>query len=291
MRRPSQSVGARVSLACLWEALAAKPGNVYRGADFDDLTFADMATAGAAIGDAVETHTTDPIGVTILAAVRAMRTAVGTNTHLGTVLLLVPLAKASQRGGPLPVAVRDIVANTTVADAADTYEAIRLAQPGGLGRVEAADVAEAPTVALHEAMQLAADRDLVARQYTNGLEDVFRLAARIGDHVREMPLHDAIVAAHVEQLARDPDTLIARKLGPVAALEAQQRAQAALGTGPPGSEAYQAAAADLDFWLRADGHRRNPGATADLIGAALFVLLSEERLSWPVRFYGPAETS
>ena len=37
--------------------------------------------------------------------------------------------------------------------------------------------------------------------------------------------------------------------------------------------------AEYDFWLRADGHRRNPGTTADVIAAALFVLLREKRLT------------
>ena len=35
------------------------------------------------------------------------------------------------------------------------------------------------------------------------------------------------------------------------------------------------ALADFDFWLRSDGHRRNPGTTADLIAAALFAGLRD----------------
>jgi triphosphoribosyl-dephospho-CoA synthase len=38
------------------------------------------------------------------------------------------------------------------------------------------------------------------------------------------------------------------------------------------------ALAELDFWLRTDGHRRNPGTTADLIAAGLFVGLRERIL-------------
>lgn len=40
-----------------------------------------------------------------------------------------------------------------------------------------------------------------------------------------------------------------------------------------GEEAFHESLADFDFWLRSDGHRRNPGTTADLLAAALFVLL------------------
>ena len=41
------TLGACATLACLWEATAPKPGNVYRGADFDDLTYADFLTSAA----------------------------------------------------------------------------------------------------------------------------------------------------------------------------------------------------------------------------------------------------
>jgi triphosphoribosyl-dephospho-CoA synthase len=43
----------------------------------------------------------------------------------------------------------------------------------------------------------------------------------------------------------------------------------------------RAALADLDSWLRAEGNGRNPGATADLIAACLFVLLREGTIPLP----------
>jgi triphosphoribosyl-dephospho-CoA synthase len=51
-----------------------------------------------------------------------------------------------------------------------------------------------------------------------------------------------------------------------------------LSSGPPGTAAYQHALDDFDVWLRADGHRRNPGTTADFIAAGLFVIFREGRL-------------
>ena len=36
--------------------------------------------------------------------------------------------------------------------------------------------------------------------------------------------------------------------------------------------------ANLDAWLRAEGRKRNPGTTADLIAACLFVLLHERKI-------------
>ncbi|MEM1305853.1 MAG: triphosphoribosyl-dephospho-CoA synthase, partial [Planctomycetota bacterium] len=283
-----RGVGERVTLACLWEAIAAKPGNVYRGADFDDMTFADMATSAVAIGAAVQARCgAGSLGGVALGSVQAMRAATGKNTHLGTILLLAPLAIASSRGGDTLRGAAELVRTASADDARGVYEAIRTAAPGGLGRVPRGDVAGEPTIGLLEAMQLAADRDLIARQYTNGFEHVAAVAESISTRNQGgRSLHDAVVAAYVELMAREPDSLIARKCGPGVAKESADRAAAVIAAGGIGSDAYNAALADLDFWLRADGHRRNPGTTADVIAAALFVLLSEGRIDLPLTFYG-----
>ena len=55
----SLSIGQCATLACLLEVTAAKPGNVHRGADFDDVTFADFAISAVAIGPAMERAAVD----------------------------------------------------------------------------------------------------------------------------------------------------------------------------------------------------------------------------------------
>ena len=135
-------------------------------------------------------------------------------------------------------------------------------------------------------MQLAAHRDLVARQYTNEFQEVFQVAESIEDSVgRNWPLSDAIVYAFLRLLAEQPDSLIARKCGSEVASEVSAQAAQVLSQGVPGESDYEQAIREFDFSLRIDGHRRNPGTSADLIAAALFVLLREQRLNWPVRFY------
>ncbi len=176
----SASKGVQATLACLWEATAPKPGNVYRGADFDDLTYADFVTSAAVIGPIL--NETPPLGVgaTVLAAVAATRDAVGTNTNLGMMLLITPLAAAAM-DRPLSEGVAEVLRDLSVEDANQVYAAIRLAQPGGLGRVDNADVnaPEALQITLREAMALAAGRDLVARQYVNDFAEVRWTADRI----------------------------------------------------------------------------------------------------------------
>jgi triphosphoribosyl-dephospho-CoA synthase len=127
------------------------------------------------------------------------------------------------------------------------------------------------------AMRAAAGRDLVARQYAEGFRQVLRLAA---PWLREglaqgWTVAEAIVHAQMRLMAQFPDTLIARKCGPAIARESAARAASVLAGGGPGEPAYAAALADFDFWLRGDGHRRNPGATADLLAAGLFAVLRD----------------
>ena len=83
-----------------------------------------------------------------------------------------------------------------------------------------------------------------------------------------------------------PDSLIARKCGLSTALSVTARAAKIIDQGDPHSTDYQDAVGELDFYLRSDGHQRNPGSTADIVAAALFVLLLEQRIDWPVKFYG-----
>lgn len=282
------SVGTCATLACVWEVTAAKPGNVYRGADFEDATYADFLTSAAVIGPVLERSGAEGVGRTVLEAVRATRQAAPTNTNLGTLLLLAPLAAVpTQRS--LVDGIEPLLSELDADDTRLVYEAIRAAAPGGLGRRDAADVLAdaAPNCSLVEAMRLAAERDLVARQYANGFCDVLETCAPwLAEGLeRGWALEAAIVHAFLRLLAETPDSLIARKCGAAIARRASDHAAAVLAAGEPGEPAYRQGLADLDFWLRSDGHRRNPGTTADLVAAGLFVLLREGAIDWPVSFY------
>jgi len=279
--------GTCATLACIWEATAAKPGNVYRGSDFDDLTYADFLASASVIGPILDKTRLEGVGTTVLHAAEATRAAVATNTNLGMLLLLAPLSAV-----PLDIRLAEgitgVLAALSVCDTSNVYQAIRIAQPGGLGNVEEADVhgSSVPEISLVEAMTLAADRDLIARQYVNDFQQAFFAANLMEQNLQQgLPLGETIVQAFLTLLSEQPDSLIARKCGAKVAREVSLRAAATLDSGEPCSSAYREACQELDFWLRADGHRRNPGTTADLIAAGLFVLLRDQRLNWPIRFY------
>jgi triphosphoribosyl-dephospho-CoA synthase len=109
------------------------------------------------------------------------------------------------------------------------------------------DVRDEPTGTLREVMALAADRDLIARQYADGFRAVFEdgvPALREGLD-RSGCLEGAIVFCHLVLLARHPDSLIARKRGPAEAEEASRRARAVLDLGWPPTDAGAEALAGL----------------------------------------------
>jgi triphosphoribosyl-dephospho-CoA synthase len=253
---------------------------VHRGADFEDVTLLDFVASAVAIGPVLDRAAARPLGETVWSAVRATRGVTATNTNLGIILLLAPLASVP-RPQDVQRGVCDVLTRLTHDDALQVYGAIRLAQPGGLGRAAQMDVAGTAPRDLLAARRAAADRDLVARQYVMGFDVVFDLAERLSDGQREWGLVDAIVHVHLQAMSQYPDSLIARKCGLDTARQAAARAGQVLGEGPPGSPAYTGALANLDFWLRSDGHRRNPGTTADLVTAALFVALRDGRVLLP----------
>jgi triphosphoribosyl-dephospho-CoA synthase len=276
------STGQCATLACLLEAAAPKPGNVHRGCDFADMTFLDFAVSAAAIGPVMEEAARRGVGATVLQALRATRRLVDVNTNLGTLLLLAPLA-CVPRDQPLAAGLAGVLGRLTADDARQVYEAIRLAQPGGLGQVDQMDVADAAPADLLAAMQAAADRDLVARQYGNGFDQVLNFVrpALVEGTRAGWRLTDAIIHTQMQMMVRFPDSLIARKCGIEVAQRAADLAARALAAGKPGDEDYLQALADLDFWLRCDGNRRNPGTTADLIAAGLFVVLRDAQIQPP----------
>lgn len=261
-----------INVACLLEVTARKPGNVHPQASFHDCDWQTFADSAQAIAPVLAETNQIGVGAAILAAVRATHERVGRNTNLGMILLLAPLAAAASRGGNLRDSVQQVLSSLTRTDVELVYEAIRLSKPGGLGTAAKEDVAKAPTVGLVEAMRLAADRDDVAMQYVNGFEDVFRLATAF-DAQDLKTLERQIVVAHVKHISEASDTLIARKCGEETAREASAKAQDVVRKGLFDTDEGRKSLQEFDAWLRADGNRRNPGTTADLIAAALFVAL------------------
>ena len=277
--RPEE-VTAAAQLACLLEVSAPKPGNVTPTAGFHDARYEDYLASAIAIGPAIVAAGTRPLGETIRAAVAATSRWVPSNTNLGIVLLLAPLARAALQPGAEPLRTRlsVVLAQTTVVDAREVYAAIRLAAPGGLGRAVEQDVAGEPTVTLRDAMALAAERDVIAREYATDFATTFEIGHPALRRALAAGLSwgDATLETYLTLLAAAPDTHVARKRGAQAAADVQGRARTVLERGGVRTPAGRDAIAALDGDLRDRRNTRNPGATADLTAAALCVALLED---------------
>lgn len=270
-------------MACLFEVNAEKPGNVSRRADFRDTRFEDFVVSAVAIGPAFQDAARATVGETVLRAARNTRRFVRTNTNLGIILLLAPLAKAAGEGAPesLRASVARVLDELTADDAGKVYEAIRLAAPSGLGEVERYDVSEETVdTTLLQVMGLARDRDSVAREYVTDFEITFGLGYKTLRRAWEEGCNfsDAIVQTFLTVLAQVPDTLIARKEGQTAAEAVSQRAGEVLAAGGCLSSRGREELVRFDRDLRDESHRMNPGTTADLVVSSLFVFLAEGRM-------------
>src|ERR1700716_3470299 len=108
------SAGLLAQLACIWECTARKPGNVHRAHDFEDVNYLDFLHSAAAIRPVLDAARQESVGHSVLQGIEATRRVVGTNTNLGILLLLAPLAKAGEHD--LESAVEGVLADLTVAD-------------------------------------------------------------------------------------------------------------------------------------------------------------------------------
>ncbi|TCK31331.1 triphosphoribosyl-dephospho-CoA synthase [Ancylobacter aquaticus] len=255
--------------ACHAELDALKAGNVHRfsaghGMDVGHFERAAQAAApaltapGASVGRRIET------------AVAASLEATGLNTNLGIILLCAPLAAAAEQSGALRANLHAVLARLDIADAQAAFRAIAAANPGGLGRHSAHDVAAPARIGLREAMAEAAERDRIARQYVTGFNDVFEIGL-----ARYVELADAEAEArtegvHLAFMATFADSHIARKFGEATAEKVRDEAAQVAATVDFRAPAEMRRAPLHAFDTRLKARGLNPGTSADLTVATLF---------------------
>lgn len=272
-----------IHLACLVEATARKAGNVHPGARFEHLTYADFVRSAEVVAPILAEGDPDHVGSVILDAVEATQRVCEHNTNLGIILLLAPLAAVpvteSIRKG-----LRFVLRDLSERDSYLVYQAIQTANPRGLGDSEEADVNEPPpSLPLVAVMRLAKHRDSIAAQYTNGFHLVLNVGLPVLMKYRDFHARweTAIIHTQLALMAHQPDTDIARKCGRADSKESAKKAQAILDAGWPTAPESQQLFTEFDQWLRANGSLRNPGTTADLVTACIFVALRDRLVTEP----------
>jgi len=264
-------------LAMMLEVSATpKPGNVDKDHDFPDITYGHFLASAIGVGPVFEKAAMNNIGVGTLireAIEESAKWNGGRNTHFGTFLLLTPLIVAAGNGDVHQA--NEIVQKTTVEDAIEFYKAFKCvdvyledADDLSVKDAKSIDEIERRGLTLYDIMKISAERDGIAQEWVRGFPRTFAGTRMLAEKVKEMSMNDAIVYSYLRLLAEQPDTLVQKKFGPSVAEEVSRKASAVL-------EEWS-----IDAVRRFDDElvrrRINPGTTADIIAASLFVYLLEE---------------
>lgn len=265
----------RAELALLLEVSAApKPGNVDRERDLAGLHFEQFLAGAVGAREGLQLAETGDVGPAFETAVAGMAEAAGTNTQFGCLLLLTPLVRAAGGGDLTRESATQVVEATTVDDAAAFYHAFEYADvavddpPPGIEDLDVRRGSDAvPAVrerdlTLYDVMDASADHDANAREWVEGFPRVFRAADRI--EADDGPLTDRAASAFLSLLAEAPDTLVATQQGEETARDVQERALDLQGATDEQIRAFADELVERGI---------NPGTTADLTAAALYVAL------------------
>ena len=299
--KPRQ-VSQCLELAILLEASAHKPGNVSLVTNFENTRFEHfLASAVAATpffelaaeqGTAVAEGKSSVTGIRLGRLIKDCVAEVdawqhGGNTLLGTIILLSPIAVAAGMTSVgkgfcirrLRKTLKHVVESTTPADAVDLYEAIKIANPGGLGGAPDLDINDPASearilrenVTLFQVFKTAEKYDTICSEWVNNYPVTFdmaypSLAKRLGDST---DLNEAIIHTFLEVLANVPDTFIARKVGLERSQKVSANARRVLDLGGLKTASGTRSLHRFDQQLRRSNNLLNPGTTADIIGAAL----------------------
>jgi len=299
-----------------------KPGNVHRTANFPDTRFehfiAGSISMGPALREAAIRGAMAKLGklrINKLGVGSLIRRAVadmkawhrGGNTHLGVIMLFIPTSAAAGMTltehdqvdvKELRKNFADVIDSTTSMDAAYVYEAINLANPGGLGKFggrEAPDLTSPDAgqslikkgLTLKDVMEVSSRWDTVAREMVTALEiscnvgylTLMKVYSETGD------INVAVVHTYLKLLSLYPDTFVARhvglrhtsdiakavEIGMGEAKEVSKRADEILRLGGLTTTVSREALFRFDEELRSRG--LNPGTTADLTATSLLVAI------------------
>jgi len=296
-------VSGCLQLALLLEVSAyPKPGNVHRTADFDGTRYEHFLSSTVAVaphfrraaeqgtlvsGQRMSLSRVD-VGKTIKDAVEDVTSwQHGGNTLLGSIILLTPMAVsagitlARRKFSIIRFRrnLKSVVESTTPEDAVALYDAINIAQPGGLGKAPKLDVTDAASrqkiwdehVSLYDVFKISEPWDSISSEWVNNYHVTFDIGYQflVQQLKKTRDTNMATVHTFLKILSEVPDTLIARKAGLDRAKEVSAQAKYVLERGGLATLKGKKSLHQFDQKLRDPAHKFNPGTTADLIAATL----------------------
>lgn len=268
-------------LALLLEVSAyPKPGNVSRTHDFVDTRYEHFLASSVAVYPVLREAAVRSEGVGELVrkgVEESIKWQSGGNTHFGALLLLIPLAMAagaceSFDMGEIERKAKEVMLNTNVDDAVEVYRAFPKAKVKVRTDVPELDVMDENSLkeikekklSLYEILTISASYDLISRELVRGFEKTFGYASLLMDFATKRSINDAIAHAYLRFLSEEEDTFVKMKFGTEKSKYVLERAKEIVNSGYVRKEIEE-----FNEVLIREGI--NPGSTADIIAAALFV--------------------
>ncbi|MFX1435697.1 MAG: triphosphoribosyl-dephospho-CoA synthase [Promethearchaeota archaeon] len=297
-----------LSLASLLEVVGwPKPGNVHRTQNFRNTRFEHFIAGIVAIQPVFrvlcernfpksfeneDDYKTIKLGEFFKTAVEEMiRWQDGGNVLLGHILILAPLAVATincmkkhqNTISDLKSFLNKIIENSSVNDTINLYQAIRLCNPGGLGKIKKYDINNEKSfndlkkddINLKKIFKFSEEYDLISLEYSTGYNLILDegLPYFVKTYNQFKNINIATVNTYLKLLSLNPDTLVIRKSGLESALYISKAASNILEYGGISSEKGLKSTMELDNELQIKDGKLNPGTTADLISGVIFCAL------------------
>jgi triphosphoribosyl-dephospho-CoA synthase len=269
-----------------------KPGNVHRTRNFPDMVFEDFLISGIVTGDIIRkaaiqatninnetSYKNAEIGKFILLAVSETDKWIKNNTNLGIMMMEVPIAQAtaiSNNFDDIQENISKLLINTTVDDAVNLYDAINIADAGGMGTQEDFDVQSENAKeelrknnqTMYDVLEISAGWDQLAFELTNKMSKTFEIGFPTFHRLKkEKSNNTATILTFLTILSKVPDTLISRKYGKEQAEKISENAKTLLNEF--GEDYFQKDLIYFDNYLYENGF--NPGTTADLTAASIML--------------------
>src|SRR3990170_2178289 len=195
-----------------------------------------------------------------------------------TVALMPHFSNSNFRAG-----LKSVVKSTTAEDAVNVYDAIALAQPGGLGKAPQLDVTDAKSkkqileqgVNLFEVFKISSAWDSISAEWVTNYHITFDIGYPFFKRQSKETRNNNVATVHtyLKILSEIPDTLIKRKAGADKAKWVSVQAEQILDAGGLTTKEGRSSLLKLDRKLRDKDHKLNPGTTADITSAILAVAI------------------
>ncbi len=297
-----------LNLASLLELAGwPKPGNIHRTRDFQKTRFEHFLAGIAAIQpvfrefcekifqypfEGKSDYKLVELGYFFYKATEYMiKWQSGGNVLLGHILILAPLAAATTiclKTGKNTLNdfinyLSKIIDGSSVNDTENLYKAIKLCNPGGLGRIEKYDINNensleeiiADNISLKKIFELSKEYDLISLEYSTRFNIIIDegLPYFLNTFSTYKDINIATVNTFLFLMSKHPDTLIIRKSGKDSAIYVSTSASQILQYGGISSEKGLELTKKLDKELQEKKGKLNPGTTADLVSGVIFCAL------------------